>query len=242
MFVSAVKIAVIEAFRAIWYENQNVGQEAHETRLDLTPNDAPVPRRVTIDYPEEAANWPFILVQFHPKNVGWTGIDPDEIVDAAADEFDTPSANPSFRLIRQGRFDASIQLQIMSETSGERDRIWDNLIKIILMGRKREATSRFFDRIENNGLVGLTVMEGTIDMVGDTISMGTPWSQEALSYEATISFDVTGVFYADEFDEELVTLKTARAYGYISNPDYPAGDETPYGEGDGKGPFTDPWA
>lgn len=238
MFITATKIAVVEAFRSIWFENQNVGQENFNLQLDLTPNDAPIPRRVTIEYPEESQNWPFILVQFHPTVVRWTGISPDEIVDAAEDE---DSDTPQWRQIRQGYFEGSIQLQIMSETSGERDRIWDNLIGVILMGRKRAATRRFFSTLETDELVGITINESSVDMVGDTISMGTPWDPELLSYEATIAFDVVGTFYADEYAEDLVPLTAARVYNYIDFADNPEASEPPPHDTDGLGTWTDPW-
>lgn len=237
MFVVATKMAIVEAFRSIWYDNQNVGQENHDLQLDLTPNDSPIPRRVTIDYPEEEQNWPFILVQVRPTIVRWTGVMPDETFNAGTEEV------PEWVRIRQGYFEATCMLQIMALSSGERDRIWDNLIKIILMGRKRSATSRFWESIETNGLVGITVNEGQIGMIGDTISMGAPWETgaETLTYEASIEFDMVGTFFGDEYNENLVSLRTAQVFEYIDIGDGAPDNEPPPGENDGQGQWQSPW-
>lgn len=218
MFITATKVAIVEALRSVWFEDQ----ESNTYRSDLKEFDRPYPRRISIEYAEEAEDWPFVLVQVRPTMIQWTGITPDEIVNAGTED------SPSWKRIRQGKFEASCMLQIMALTSGERDRIWDNLILLIMMGRTRSLTRSFHSIIETHDLVGLTIMEGSVRPIGDTISVGTPWDPEMLTYEATIEFDMTGVFYADEFNEDLVELSEARAYPYLPMEPVP-------GEGDGDG-------
>lgn len=218
MFITAAKVAIVEALRSVWFEDQ----EANSYRSDLKDFDRPYPRRISIEYSEEAEDWPFVLVQVRPTVITWTGITPDEIVNAGTED------SPTWKRIRQGRFEASCMLQIMALTSAERDRIWDNLILLIMMGRTRSLTRSFYSVIETNDLVGITINEASVRPIGDTISVGTPWDPEMLSYEATIEFDMTGVFYADEFNEDLVALTEARLYPYLPL------DELPHEEdGDG---------
>ena len=262
MFLVAVKTALVESLRSVWYQGGSDGQEAHTYNPQLTLNDKPLPRRITVEYPEEAHDWPFILVQVRPSIVEWTGIMPDEVVDAAnygtATDYSTtvdpsPPEAPQYKLIRQGRFEASCMLQIMALSSEERDRIWDNLVKLVMMGRKRSATNNFYTTLENHDLVGLTIMEGSIDAVGDTISMGTPWDPELLSYEASIQFNMVGTFFADEYTEDLVPLSAARVYEYIAydgeaesswrSGNDPSGEVgVPPFDSDGKGAWEDPWS
>src|SRR3990172_3325141 len=255
MFLVAIKTAVVESLRSVWFEGQDVGQEAHTLNPDLdAPNADPIPRRITLEYPEESQDWPTILVQVRPTIVEWTGITPDEVVDASLDsgfpaidrsttEDPALNENPSYKLIRQGRFEASCMLQILSLTSMERDRMWDNLIKLLMMGRKKNATNNFFTTMESHDLVGLTIMEGSVRAIGDTIGQGTPWDAELLTYEAAVEFDMVGTFFADEYTEDLVPLRAAEAYEYIAwegntgiGPD---ANENPPLEGDGQGSWTD---
>lgn len=248
MFLVACKTAIVESLRSVWYENQD--QEGQTRNPQLTANDSPVPRRITVEYPEESQDWPFILVQVRPTIVEWTGIMPDEVIDAAnytenvdisTDVDPSPPDAPSYKLIRQGRFEATCMLQIMSTTSEERDRIWDNVVKLLLMGRKRSATNNFYTTLENHDLVKITVMEGKIDAVGDAIAMGTPWDPELISYEASIQFDVVGTFFADEFTEDLVPLRAAAVFEYISYEGNTDDNEEPPGENDGRGEWRTPW-
>lgn len=228
MFLVACKTAIVESLRSVWFVDQNTGQEAHNYNpdLDVNPRD-PEPRRITLEYPEESQDWPVILVQIRPSIVEWTGIMPDEVIDASQEdgqlpidrtttEDSPPNQTPAYKLIRQGRFEASCMLQVLALTSMERDRMWDNLIKLLMMGRKQSATNNFFSTLDTYDLVGITIMEGSVRAIGDTIGQGTPWDPELLTYEAAVEFDMVGTFFADEYTEDLVPLKTAEAYEYIS--------------------------
>lgn len=257
MFLTALKVAVVESLRAVWFENQNVGQEAQDLNDDLDQNaKLPTPRRVTLEYPEEAEEWPAVLVQVRPNLVEWTGISPDEVIDAAQEDGgldidfskttdDPPPENPSYRLIRQGRFEATCMLQVLALSTQERDRIWDNLVKLLMMGDKKAATRTFFTTFEEHDLIGVTILRGSIRPVGDSMGPGTPWDEELLTYEAAIEFDMVGTFYADEYTEELVPLRAAQVFEYIawSGNDQPPPDnnETPPGESDGDGEWRDVW-
>lgn len=253
MFLVAVKTAFVESLRSVWFVGQNVGQEAHDLNPDLDVNPKePTPRRITVEYPEEAEDWPTILVQIRPSIVEWTGIGGDEVIDASlssgqptidrsTEDDPTPNENPSFKLIRQGRFEASCMLQVLALTSMERDRMWDNLVKLLLMGRKKSSTANFFTTLETHDLVGVTIMEGTIRPVGDSMGVGTPWDPELLTYEAAVEFDMVGTFYADEYTEDLVPLRDAQAFEYIAFDGNTEGDETPPLESDGQGEWLDPY-
>lgn len=220
MFIVAAKTAIVEALRSVWY----VSESDNQLNADLKASDRPYPRRVTIEFPEEPEDWPFILVQLRPTLISWTGITPDEIVNAGTED------HPSYKRIRQGRFEASCMLQIFALSSEERDRMWDNIVNLLLLGRTRNPTDNFYSIIDTHDLIGMTIMEGSIRPVGDSITMGTPWDPEVLTYEATVEFDITGIFYADEFNTDLITLTEAKIYDYV-----PLNNELPHGENDGLG-------
>lgn len=205
MFITAAKTAIVEALRAVWF----IDETGNALNSDLRASDRPYPRRITIEYPEEPEDWPFILVQLRPTIIQWTGIMPDEIVNAGDEE------NPAYKRIRQGRFEASCMLEIIALSSEERDRMWDNVVKLLLLGRTRNPTDNFYSIVDTHDLVGMTIMEGSVRPVGDSISMGTPWDPEILTYEAAVEFDIAGIFYADEYNTDLVTLTEAVIYDYI---------------------------
>ena len=106
-------------------------------------------------------------------------------------------------------------LQIIALSSEERDRMWDNVVNLLLMGRTRNPTDNFYSIIDTHDLVGMTIMEGSIRPVGDSITMGTPWDPEVLTYEAAIEFDITGIFYADEYNTDLLPLSEVSFYDFI---------------------------
>jgi len=206
MFLTATKVAIVESLRSVWFSEN---QDTNKNTKTLNKNDEPYPKRITIDYPEEAHDWPFILVQIRPTLIEWTGVMPDEIVEFGPDDAKV------IKSIRQGKFEATCMLEIMATESQTRDRIWDNLINILLMGRKKNPLNNFYTTLEQNDLVGITIMEGAVRNIGDTITAGTPWSDELLTYEAAIEFDMVGIFYADEYNQDLVPLKKAIIYNYI---------------------------
>jgi len=219
MFLTATKVAIVESLRSVWFDGN---QDNNKNKNRLNKNDEPYPRRITIEYPEEAHDWPFILVQIRPTIIEWTGIMPDEIIEMGPDDAKV------FKRIRQGKFEATCMLEIYATESQTRDRIWDNLVNILLMGRKKDPLRNFYTTLEQHDLVGITVMEGAVRNIGDTISAGTPWSEELLTYEAAIEFDMVGIFFADEYNDELVPLKEAKIYNYIDyegapDPEIPGG-------------------
>jgi len=218
MFLTAVKTAMVEALEMAF--------DADITQV----GEKPIPRRITIEYAEAEQDWPFILVQVRPTTIKWTGIVPDEYIKAEP----VDEVNP-WRSIRQGYFEASVMLQIMALTSGERDQIWDSVVKLLMMGRKRESSKDFFKSIEEQDLIGITVQEGTVLPIGDTVSQGTPWNPETIAYEASVQFEIVGRFYADEYDETLITLEAAAIYPYIEPP-----VENPP-EGTGTGTWESAW-
>ena len=233
-FIAATKLTVVEALR-----------DVYDAEFQALPDSDPFPRRIDIEYAQNEEDWPFILVQLRVNNASWTGIYPDESYDAP-----DPDAR---RVFRHGVFDGFLDLSVIALASQERDRMYDVLVKLFLMGRTRPATRDFFDRVENGELVGLTVMEGTVQPQGDAIGQGTPWAENALTYEASLRVALVGEFYADEYERVVPKVDAATAHesqiGVVDDvtgqdlldefgvPILPS--EPPFGETDGKGEWHD---
>jgi len=212
MLITGVKIAVVEAlvagFNAInpAPSGRQVGIPSSST-LDLTPNS------VTIEYPKEMAHWPAIFVQFRPSKTQWSGLYPDT--------FTLPSGQYIYneqaaQTNRTGYFEGSIDLQILALTSEERDQLWDTLYNLVLMNPGNPGSYAFYQSLQNNNLIGMTILQGTVQTLGDTVSPGTPWSPEELSYEASVRIQCVGDFYESKFNTLVPTLQTVVLSGTSS--------------------------
>lgn len=211
MFLVAVKTILVEALRETLTENYP----------DL------VPRRIDIEYPEDEIDWPALLVQFRPTSaIEWTGINPDYYI-----EHDT--VPKTFTQVREGSFGGSVDLTILATTSQERDRLWDALNGLVLMGDEFQPASPFFKKIEDNDLINLTIQKTQVMPVGDTIGVGTPWDGDLLTYEATLRFNLIGQFWMDIYKQELISVSSIQVRPYLEG-------EEPPGENDGEGVWKSP--
>ena len=119
-------------------------------------------------------------------------------------------------MARTGYFEGSIDLQILALTSEERDQLWDTLYNLVLMNPGNPGSYAFYQSLTNNNLVGMTFLQGTVQTLGDTVSPGTPWSPEELSYEASVRIQCVGDFYENKFDNLVPTLQTVVLSGTLS--------------------------
>lgn len=213
MFITAAKTAVVEALRAAFDEDNP---------------DAPRPRRIDIEYVEDAQDWPCVLVEFTAQEIGWTGLNPDNYY------VHPDPSDPSLpgRAARVGSFAGTVGLTILSTSAGERDALYDQMVALLLMGRIREGTPDFYETIGSHDLIAMTVQEGTVKTGSMEISLGTPWDPDVLAYEASVSFDLVGQFFVDGTTRELALLSRVSTFPYVVDGDH--SDPVP-GEGDGQG-------
>lgn len=214
MLITGVKIAIVEAlvagFNAInpAPANRQVGIPS-STTLDLTPNS------VTIEYPKEMAHWPAVFVQFRPSKTQWSGLYPDTYTLPSGQQLYGAQAA---KLDRTGYFEGSIDLQILALTSEERDQLWDTLYNLILMNPGNPGSYAFYQSLANNNLIGMTILQSTVQTLGDTVAPGTPWSPEEFSYEASVRVQCVGDFYETKFDNLVPTIQTVLLSGTLSYP------------------------
>jgi len=203
MFITATKTAIVEALIAGF---QQISSSPSNTGLELVPNS------VTIEYPLEEVAWPAIFVQFRPEKVQWTGLMPDQYLPSGADWIN----------YRAGYFEGSIDLQIMAMHSEERDKLWDAITNLVLMGPGSIASDVFYNHIDSNDLVGLTLLPDTVIPLGDTVSPGTPFSPEELTYEASVRIKCVGQFYEDKYNYGLLSISSIVASGTMVTPQIPS--------------------
>lgn len=206
MFITAVKTAIVEALDAGF---QQLASYPSNNSLDLIPNS------ITINYPLEVIQWPAILVQFRLGKVQWSGLQPDSYSTYDSGIVINGTTYPADTVTRTGYFEGNIDLQIMAMHSEERDRLWDSVTNLILMNGNSPASSAFYNSIYNNDLIGMTLQQDTYTPLGDSITSGTPWSTDDITYEASVRISCIGDFYTSKYDyqvpqiTEIVTSGTA---------------------------------
>lgn len=210
MFRRAATLILVEAFREVYADPDFWGTK---------------PNRIDMEYPEASESWPAILVQFRPDKVSLTGINSDEIVAIE----DAPDKDGYVaRHIREGNFSGNVDLTCLALNSQERDRMWDELTELLLMGDLTDPTAALKGKIDEADLIAMTAMTAEVQPVGDSISPGVPWDGEILAYEATLRFAVLGQFYADQYTRRLLPLTDIQVFPYTDI------EEPPY-ENDGEG-------
>jgi len=206
MFTTAVKTAIIEALDSGF---SHLSTNPVNTSLDLVPNS------ITIEYPLAEVEWPAIFVQFRTTKVQWQGLHPDQYAVVSGGITISGVNYPAQSVTRTGYFEGNIDLQIMALHSEERDKLLDSVNNLVLMGSGSPASNAFYSSLLNNDLVGLTILPSTYTPLGDSVSLGTPFSPEELTYEGSIRMSCIGDFYETKYDylvpelTEIITTATA---------------------------------
>jgi hypothetical protein len=205
MFITAAKIATVEAITAAF---NAIGTPSSNTTVDL------VPRSVTIEYPVEEIEWPAIYVQFRPTVTQYTGLNPDTFTAVVNNE----GVTTGWEQIRHGYFEGAFDLQILAMSSEERDKIWETIINFFMMDGVGPSSSAFYSSIAANDLIGITYAKGSVIQVGDTVSPGTPWSPEELTYETTLRIKCIGEFYENKYTQTLLPISAVNVTANINVP------------------------
>lgn len=201
MFITGVKTALLEALAA-GFGAINSSYYPSDTSVDLTPFST------TIEYPLEEVQWPAIFVQFRPSKSQWTGLNPDVYV--------TISGAQALTSSREIYFEGTVDLQIMAMHSEERDRLLDSVHNLILMDPPSPASVAFRESISNNDLIAMTFLDSRTISAGDTVSLGTPYSPEELTYEGTIRVQCVGQAYETKFNTIVSGLQSIVVSGFVS--------------------------
>jgi hypothetical protein len=209
MFITGVKTAIVEALVAGFNTINpngipNITRQFNypsDTSIDLTPNS------VTIEYPLEEVQWPAIFVQFRPSKSQWTGMNPDV--------YTSISGTNTYIQTREIYFEGVIDFQILAMHSEERDRLWDSLYNLILMDPNSPASNAFYSSINANDLVAITLLQSTVQSLGDTVSPGTPYSPEELTYESTLRVQCIGESFESKYNSIVPAVSAISVSGTL---------------------------
>lgn len=146
---------------------------------------------VSIEYPAKPENYPSIWVDWSPtsglQTAGIGHVEYGDPQDAGGDE----------RSFMRWRFAGTATFTVVALTSLERDRLADEVIRVLAFGLESGATSEFRNYIENNEFLGLNGNFDEIETTGKAETPGTPWGTEEVVYEITIGLGCVGEFVSD---------------------------------------------
>jgi hypothetical protein len=161
---------------------------------------------VSIEYPVEQIEFPGIFVDYDDRQpVEVAGIGHTELVVAA---------DGAFGHTTRWRFAGDITLTVAALSSQERDRLYDELVRIVGFGKDRETLGDFRRLIESNDFVAMNINFDSIKPGGKAEAPGTPWGTEEYIYEKSVSLEVQGEFIGDPTLQQLVRLRRVDVDSY----------------------------
>lgn len=167
---------------------------------------------VDIEFPVERQHYPSMWVDFDPtKELQIAGIDHREYTDDG-------------HLVLRWRFEGHVTYTILALTSLERDRLFDEMVKVIAFGRDNPDLSTFRSYIESNPLIATDFDWDQIGVTGTAATPGTPWGTDEMIYETTIQMEVVGEFVSDPATAVLVPLSAISLIPYSdreADPGFP---------------------
>lgn len=149
--------------------------------------------KVSIEYPVEQQDYPSIWVDFEEATLQTAGIDHHE---------EDESGN---RVLRW-RFEGHASYTIAAMSSLERDRIYDELVKVLAFGRSADYLNAFREFIESNDFIAMNFDFDQIEVSGNAATPGTPWETDEIIYESTLIMQVLGEFVTQVDTGDLVAL------------------------------------
>jgi hypothetical protein len=153
----------------------------------------------SVEFPMEKQNYPGIWVDFSPiGNLQTVGIGHIEYAD--------PSDTQHSRRFTRWRFQGEASFTCVALSSLERDRLYDELIRVMAFGTESSQTSEFRSYIENNEFLAVNFDFDEISSGGFANTLGTPWMTDEMVYEASVSMECFGEFLSDGQSMTLAPL------------------------------------
>jgi hypothetical protein len=151
---------------------------------------------VGIEYPVEKQGYPGIWVDYSDTApLRQAGVSHKEV-----DDDGLPTWATRFK------FEGTVSFTLVALSSLERDRLYDEIIRVFAFGAEDGATSQFRAIIEDNDLIAVNAKFDEIEVGGNAAAPGTPWGTDEIIYEKTISLDLIGEFLADPVAGNMVPL------------------------------------
>lgn len=199
MYLTHLKAAVVEALRATFDGNY--------------PDEDFRSLKVGIEYPVDQAAYPGIWVNYDDTQELTIASIGGGVEMADLDGHDVP--------VTRWRFGGTLSFTVTALSSLERDRLFDELVKVIGFARVKDSISEFRTVIEHNDLLAMNANFDLMRPSGDNAAPGTPWGTDEMIYEKSLSIDLIGEFVSEPDQMILVPLRQIRVMGYVQGTPEP---------------------
>lgn len=160
----------------------------------------------SIEYPIDKMAYPGIWVDYTDTgNLMIAGINHREYSDEAADG--------TRKRYTRWRFSGYAQFTVVALSSLQRDRLYDELVRIMAFGNAPQGggtdlniINRFRQIVESNEFIACNFDFDQIEPTGNAAAPGTPWGSDEIIYERSLNMEVIGEFVSDGETLALVDL------------------------------------
>ncbi len=167
---------------------------------------------VSIEYPVEPQHYPGIWVDYTDSaSLRAAGIDHFE--------FTEPGDSGYVRRFTRWRFAGYASFTVVALTSLERDRLFDQLVRVMAFTHETDQVPEFRNYVENNEFIAMNFDFDEIEPRGNSVAPGTPWGSDELIYEVTVNMEVIGEFISEGSTGTLAPLSTILVTGRMSETD-----------------------
>ncbi len=132
----------------------------------------------SIEYPVDRAAYPGVWVDFDPS---------DQLVNVGIGHAEYAEVDGKFQTYNRWEFRGHATYTIVALSSLERDRIFDELVRVIAFGLLEPARSVFRQTIDSNQFIAAIMNYDNIEVGGSSAVPGTPWGSQEIIYEITLS-------------------------------------------------------
>jgi hypothetical protein len=162
---------------------------------------------ITIEFPFQEQQYPGVWVTWDPVGtISKGGLDNEVYGPPELTTDDNP--NVFFRY----RFSGYAMYTVGALTSMQRDRLYDELVRVFLMSGDPNVIS-YRTYVEENPYIMMNMDFDTISTRGMAENAGTPWGTNDFIYEATLAIETVGEFVSDEYFTSLVPLAQINTTG-----------------------------
>lgn len=159
--------------------------------------------QVSMEYPMQRQNMPSCWVNYEDQDsLVIAGIDHREyVLDDPTDPFSLQHE------VTRWMFAGEVTLTFVALSSIERDRLYDQFVRVFAFSRMERASTDFRTLIETNPFIAVNINWDELRPHGDAAAPGTPWNTDnEVIYEKSIGFDLEGEFVSDPATNTLLPL------------------------------------
>lgn len=160
---------------------------------------------VSTEYPVEEESFPCVWVNFTPTDdVQMIGINNREYLGELPPSAATSDATHAG--YTRGYVEGEVSFTIGALSSLERDRLYDQVIRVGLFSDEDDSVNVFRQQIEQSPYANIGMVFDKWRTSGENAAPGTPWGTDEMIYEITLSTQLNCEFFVQPTTGDLILL------------------------------------